>query len=124
MKTLIYSLTFAVAFAAPALAQERPPAVPVEYRPPAGMCRIWIDAVPPGQQPAPTDCPTAVKNRPAKARVIFGDDYVERKANTQKLPFVKSFTGTPTPAPLDKAKKPDDPRPDPKVKRPEFPFPG
>lgn len=48
--------------------------VPEGYRPPPGMCRIWIDGVPPGQQPAPTDCATAVRNRPANGRVIFGDD--------------------------------------------------
>ncbi len=43
-------------------------------RPPRGMCRIWLNGVPPGQQPAPTDCATAVRNRPPNARVIFGDD--------------------------------------------------
>jgi hypothetical protein len=37
------------------------------------MCRIWLDGVPPGQQPEPTDCATAVRERPAGARVIFGD---------------------------------------------------
>ena len=37
------------------------------------MCRIWIDGVPPGQQPAPTDCQTAVATKPANARVIWGD---------------------------------------------------
>lgn len=48
--------------------------IPREYRPPKGMCRIWIDGVPPNQQPAPTDCPTAVRNKPKNARVIYGDD--------------------------------------------------
>lgn len=37
------------------------------------MCRIWLDGVPPGQQPEPTDCATAVRERPAGSRVIFGD---------------------------------------------------
>jgi hypothetical protein len=46
--------------------------IPPGQLPPAGMCRIWIDGVPPGQQPAPTDCQTAVANRPANARVIWG----------------------------------------------------
>ena len=41
------------------------------------MCRIWIDGVPAAQQPAATDCPTAVKNRPSNGRVIFGDDYAD-----------------------------------------------
>ena len=47
--------------------------VPPAYRPPGGMCRIWIEGVPPNQQPAPTDCVTAVRNRPVNGTVIFGD---------------------------------------------------
>jgi hypothetical protein len=38
------------------------------------MCRVWIDNVPASQQPAPTDCASAVKNRPLNSRVIFADD--------------------------------------------------
>ena len=52
--------------------------IPLSARPPAGMCRIWLDDVPAAQQPAPTDCAAAVRNRPAKGRVIFGDDYVKK----------------------------------------------
>ena len=48
--------------------------VPPGFFPPAGMCRIWINDVPPGQQPAPTNCASAVRNRPANGRVLFGDD--------------------------------------------------
>jgi hypothetical protein len=48
--------------------------VPPGFFPPAGMCRIWINGVPAGQQPAPTDCASAVKNRPANGKVLFGDD--------------------------------------------------
>ena len=48
--------------------------VPPSFFPPAGMCRIWINDVPAGQQPAPTDCSSAVRNRPANGRVLFGDD--------------------------------------------------
>jgi hypothetical protein len=62
--------------AAPLRAQEpsRPAdSVPASARPPAGMCRIWLPNVPANKQAAPTDCPTAVRNRPANARVIFGD---------------------------------------------------
>ena len=87
------------ALAASAPAQQTQPqstdTVPKAYRPPPGMCRIWLDKVPPKQQPAPTDCPTAVKNKPANGKVIFGDDYVEKgkKPDETDLPFVKKFTG-------------------------------
>lgn len=54
-----------------------PADVPPGHRPPAGMCRIWIDNVPPGRQPAPTDCATAVRTRPANGRVIYGSDYTQ-----------------------------------------------
>lgn len=64
-----------------------------EYRPPKGMCRIWLDKVPAKQQPAPTDCPTAVRNKPPNSRVIFGDDYKEKgdKEPRKELPFLKKF---------------------------------
>ena len=48
--------------------------VPPGFFPPAGMCRIWLNDVPAGQQPAPTDCASAVRNRPSNGRVLFGDD--------------------------------------------------
>ena len=53
--------------------------VPPGFFPPAGMCRIWINDVPAGQQPAPTDCASAVRNRPANGRVLFGDDQPKTK---------------------------------------------
>src|SRR5665213_203684 len=56
--------------------------IPADARPPKGMCRVWIDGVPAAQQPAATDCPTAVKNRPANARVIFGDEYSDTAKTT------------------------------------------
>ncbi len=48
--------------------------IPESYRPPAGLCRVWLDNVPPAQQPAPTDCSSAIKNRPSNGRVIFPED--------------------------------------------------
>jgi hypothetical protein len=59
--------------------------VPKEYLPPPGMCRIWVDNVPANRQPAPTDCATAIRNRPPNARVVFppGKD---GRAGEQKLP--------------------------------------
>jgi hypothetical protein len=49
--------------------------VPPNLRPPAGMCRVWVNGVPAERQPAPTDCASALRNRPPNARVIFGDDF-------------------------------------------------
>jgi hypothetical protein len=34
---------------------------------------VWLDNVPASQQPAPTDCATAIKNRPLTAHVLFGN---------------------------------------------------
>jgi hypothetical protein len=86
LKSIAISLAISVAVAAPLSAQGNSlrAKVPPGQRPPAGMCRIWLDGVPPGQQPAPTDCATAVRNRPANGRVIFGDDYVDSKGKKAK----------------------------------------
>ena len=81
-----------VGLAGVAHAQKGGDDVPKAYRPPPGMCRIWLDKVPPKQQPAPTDCPTAVRNRPPNGRVIFGDDYVEKsdKGDRRSSPSSRS----------------------------------
>ena len=99
LRTTFLTLACTVSMAAIAHAQksERPAnddEVPKASRPPAGMCRIWLDKVPAKQQPAPTDCPTAVKNKPTNGKVLFGDDYVEKgkKAEDKELPFLKKFT--------------------------------
>ncbi len=102
----ILSIGLIMATATPAMAQRRGPkhdtkksdSIPAESRPPKGMCRIWIDDVPAAQQPATTDCASAIKNRPANARVIFGDDYADSSDKKHKEseplpPGVKSFTG-------------------------------
>jgi hypothetical protein len=107
----VVTIGFLIACAAPAMAQQPQSrdsakkgiaAIPADARPPKGMCRIWIDAVPAAQQPAATDCPTAVKNRPANARVIFGDDFADttksKTGDKSKLPpNVKGFTGVKPP---------------------------
>jgi hypothetical protein len=83
-----------VALASPgAQAQGREKEIPASSRPPAGMCRIWLDNVPPAQQPAPTDCATAVRNRPAKGRVIFGDDYVKPSKKTDSTKAKQAIKG-------------------------------
>jgi len=65
--------------------QSRDQVVPPAFYPPAGMCRIWINEVPAGRQAAPTDCASAVRNRPANGKVLFGDDPPKgKKAKTDK----------------------------------------
>jgi hypothetical protein len=92
----------------PALTRDSSMAIPVRARPPAGMCRIWLDEVPAAQQPAPTDCASAVRNRPARGRVVFGDDYVttKRESTPAALPFVKGFA-PPKPAAKKPVTRPD-----------------
>ena len=75
------ALITTVALANPLAAQGRGrgnDGVPPGHRPPAGLCRVWIDGVPPGRQPAPTDCATAAANRTRNSRVIYGDRYDDR----------------------------------------------
>lgn len=60
--------------------------IPKEYLPPAGMCRVWMDGVPPQQQPAPTDCASAVRNKPANGRVVYGEDKAKPR-KVEELPI-------------------------------------
>ena len=96
LRIAILTLVCSAGLAGTAHAQKGGDDVPKEYRPPKGMCRIWLDKVPAKQQPAPTDCPTAVKNRPSNGRVIFGDDYKDGKnagdsGEKRVAPFIRKF---------------------------------
>ena len=98
MKLRIAFLTLicSAGLAGTAHAQKGGDDVPKEYRPPKGMCRIWLDDVPAKQQPAPTDCPTAVRNRPSNGKVVFGDDYKDgkdggAKGEKREPPFIRKF---------------------------------
>jgi hypothetical protein len=98
LRTAFFTLVCSAGLAGTAHAQQRDGDVPKEYRPPKGMCRIWLDNVPAKQQPAPTDCPTAVRNRPSNGKVVFGDDYKDGKAGGDKgekrePPFIRKFGG-------------------------------
>jgi hypothetical protein len=75
-------------FTPPARGNDQKNDIPREYKPPRGMCRIWIDGVPARQQPAPTDCPTAVRNKPRNGRVIWGEEASgnDRKDRDPKKP--------------------------------------
>lgn len=91
---------------------QQPPAgkdeVPAEYRPPKGMCRIWLKDVPAKQQPAPTECAAAVKNVPQNGRVVFGDTEDDKKAKgkTEVPKDAKGFSGKSAPPPVVVPKKP------------------
>jgi hypothetical protein len=85
----------------------KPAAVPRSHLPPPGMCRIWLDNVPPAQQPAPTDCASAVRNRPRNGRVVFS----EQLRDNPRLPMVKSLKEPPP--------KPEEQPAPPKPSRPE-----
>lgn len=76
--------TFAMAFfaalvTAPVGAQqdkgrdEKAEVIPKTAFPPAGLCRVWLNGVAPSQQPAVTDCTSAIRNLPSNAKVLFGD---------------------------------------------------
>jgi hypothetical protein len=107
MKQLLVVLScgLMVATAAPVMAQagaqkdsaKKGSVIPADARPPKGMCRIWIEGVPAAQQPAATDCPSAIKNRPSNGKVIFGDDFADstkKAGDKSKLPpNAKGFTG-------------------------------
>jgi len=60
------------------------------------MCRIWLDDVPPAQQPAPTDCASAVRNRPSNGRVIFGDEPKDKGTFKPRALHGDSASGKPT----------------------------
>lgn len=80
MKRAALALILVGLTAGPALAQGRgnnkQKAVPPGHLPPAGLCRVWYDGVPPGRQPAPTGCNEAerIASRDRNARVIYGND--------------------------------------------------
>ncbi len=74
-------------------ADSKADSIPRQYLPPAGMCRVWIQNVPAAQQPAPTDCPTAIQKKPANGRVIYGEEKGKAKG-LDKLP-IKGFIKPP-----------------------------
>jgi len=97
LRTTLFTLVWSAGLDGVAHAQQKEGEVPKEYRPPKGMCRIWLNDVPAKQQPAPTDCPTAVRNRPSNGKVVFGDDYRDGGKNANDsgekrgVPFIRKF---------------------------------
>ena len=80
MKRAALALILVAITAGPALAQgkgkNKQKAVPPGHVPPAGLCRVWYDGVPPGRQPAPTSCYEAerIAAQTSSARVVYGGD--------------------------------------------------
>src|SRR5688500_7692856 len=77
MHRIALALILAAVTASPAFAQGRgknKQKVPPGHLPPAGLCRVWYDGVPPGRQPAPTNCYEAqrIAARDRGARVLSG----------------------------------------------------
>src|SRR5688500_10068521 len=113
MKLSVALLIGVVAFGTPSVVEsqergggEQPrPDIRARVRPPAGMCASWLDEVAASRHAARTDCASAVRTRPEKGRVIFGDDYVSSKrpdttTRTKTPPAAKGF------APGSSSKKP------------------
>jgi hypothetical protein len=71
-------------FTTPERRPEQRVSIPRAYLPPKGLCRIWIDSVPPRQQPAPTDCATAIRNKPQNGRVIFSEQDREPQKDDER----------------------------------------
>ncbi len=67
--------------------------MPDSFTPPSGLCRLWISGVPASQQPAPTDCASAIRNRPSNAAVIFGP---QRRGESREMRPFAGRVGQPT----------------------------
>ncbi len=67
--------------------------VPKEFVPPENMCRIWLDGVPAAQQPAPTECSVAVRNKPPNGRVIYGPKKGAARGKALNETPIKRFDG-------------------------------
>ena len=90
MRTAAMSLVLVALVAGTATAQgngrnRRNQGIPPGQMPPAGMCRVWYDNVPPGRQPRATSCDQAERlaSRDRNARVIYGDDRYNSRRNDQ-----------------------------------------
>jgi hypothetical protein len=73
-KLELLAATAALAVATPLMAQgiREYAFVPIGMMPAAGMCRVWIQGVPPGRQPAPTSCAVAARWLPTNGRLVYG----------------------------------------------------
>lgn len=114
----------------PATPPDTTPVVPRSMMPPAGKCRIWIAGVPARQQPAPTDCATALRQNPANGTVVYGppakeeeDPRFELTTRTRGEPSLSAFRRTSLTERRDSSRK-TEPKAEPKaepVKKPAEP---
>ncbi len=81
-----------------ATAQVRPGSrdtVPAAMLPPAGKCRIWITDVAPAQQPAATDCATALRQRSANSVILYGPPHKSGSAGRFDPAVGRESSGAP-----------------------------
>jgi hypothetical protein len=88
--------------------------VPPGHMPPAGLCRVWYDGVPPGRQPRPTSCAEAERTaaRDRGARVIYSEGRDSRRQGAgggvfDRYPDDRRYPGYP-----GDTRNPDDSRTD------------
>ena len=81
--------------------------IPREYLPPEEMCRIWLDGVPPTQQPAPTECSVAVRNKPPNGRVIYGPKRASNRGTPATDLPIRRFDGKGGTPPIKLPGRPD-----------------
>lgn len=96
-RSLIAGATMAAAAlvsSVPAAAQGhgRGGAVPPGQRPPAGLCRVWVEGLPPGQQPGVSDCSYARTHVPPGGRVLYGGP-APRRASTVNHAYAPYYYG-------------------------------
>jgi hypothetical protein len=70
--------------------------IPPGQMPGPGLCRVWFDGRPPGQQPPATDCDNAerIAARDPNARVVYGE---QRGSGQVRRPVPRSAPGYPYP---------------------------
>jgi hypothetical protein len=75
--TLIVAALMAVPLSAQGRGRGREAGIPPGHLPPAGLCRVWYDGLPPGRQPRPMSCREAERlaRRDRYAQVIYGRDW-------------------------------------------------
>lgn len=116
-RTSILVGLFGLLVPALAQAQRRSSDIPAEHRPPAGMCRIWIEGVPAGQQPAATDCATAIRTRPSNGKVVFGAERPDPR-RTQEAQIPKGWGPRPRQSEDSRRSEPQPRREEPRREEP------